>query len=73
MTDLTGWPLCHCRPGAHVWLWASGGSDAEVPEGMPCACGQERWHRESEQDWRADVERRLAEIERMLEDRQGEI
>jgi hypothetical protein len=67
---LTSWPICPCRPGAHVWLWSSSTAspDATPPEGTPCACGQMKWHTvEPEPGWREDVLRRLAEIERRLD------
>ena len=74
MTDLTGWPICPCRDGAHVWLWSgsTASPDAAPPEGTPCACGQMKWHTVepfTTNDWCADVLRRLAEIERRLDGR----
>ena len=28
-----------CRPGAHVFVWTAGGTDA-MPPGTACRCGQ---------------------------------
>ena len=76
-TGLLGEPLCPCRDGAHVWLWSSINNDP-CPEGTPCACGQQKWRsgaviasgRYDNQDaWRAEVLRRLDEIERRLDGR----
>jgi hypothetical protein len=36
---------CPCTYDRHVFLWSSNYTETEPPEGLPCACGAVKYHR----------------------------
>lgn len=71
---LTSWPICPCRDGYHVWLTSSNTmTGGRIQEGQRCACGAMEWRGDhevpSDEEWRLNIMRRLAEIERRLDGR----
>lgn len=65
---------CPCRDGYHVWLTSSNTTTGgRIQEGQRCACGAMEWRGDhevpSDEEWRLNIMRRLAEIERRLDGR----